>query len=183
MSLKMVAIPFLAAGAALAMFKLVSIRRMPAHSLSRMTRPRVSAEAGPAGRLAGAAGVLSEQDRPKPSVLPIAFWDAASEQIEAEDVPPTARVMASRGTYDSLDPEDLGLEWLSRATESFDVRSTLSEDDPAEMPADSMSMISEASRFAASSAAYDPPSERADELGPDSSLLEPEDNAPRSDRG
>jgi hypothetical protein len=169
MSLKMVAIPVLAAGAALAMFKLVSLRRAPGPLLSHTGRPGVTAPRGSKDigvaerdRLTAAAGVLPESVRSTPSVLPIAFWDAASEELDVEETPPTARVAVPSDTYDALDPEDLGLEWLSRATEAaFDVRRGAG-DDPAEIPVDSTSMISDASRLAARPL-DEPASERLDD--------------------
>ncbi|HTV18447.1 MAG TPA: hypothetical protein VMG12_07245 [Polyangiaceae bacterium] len=77
------------------------------------------------------------------------FWDAPPESYSLADLP--SRPSSELETYDALDTEDLTAEWLTRATEAplaardgaFDL------DDPAEIPADSMSMISEASRHAA----------------------------------
>jgi hypothetical protein len=51
--------------------------------------------------------------------------------------------------YDSVDTDDLRAEWLTRATEAPTFHSFGDVDDPAEIAADSMSMISEASRNAA----------------------------------
>jgi hypothetical protein len=77
------------------------------------------------------------------------FWDASPESYSLVDS--IGRPASEREAYDALDPEDLSAEWLTRATEApaaaeaggFDL------DDPAEIPADSVSMISEASRHAA----------------------------------
>lgn len=169
MSPKLIAIPIVAAGVALAMFKLVSIRRAPTQSLSQAPRPRVSAPQhahdAAEGRLATAAGVLA-QGPASTTVLPIAFWDAATEQLEVEEAPPTPRMTGVRDTYDAIAPEDLGVEWLSRATEAFDLYRG-AEDDPAEVQADS-SMMGEATRAAASSPSDSPESQLLEELGDDS---------------
>lgn len=172
MSLKVIAIPIVAAGVALTMFKLVSLRRAPSPSPAHSSRPRASAPLAAHdtadARLTSAAGVLSHGPA-STSVLPIAFWDAAGDQLEDEQAPVTPRMKLTRDTYDSIAPEDLGVEWLSRATEAFDVRDG-AEDDPAEVAADSMSMISEATRFAAASPSDAPDSELLDDPGPESSL-------------
>jgi hypothetical protein len=175
MSPKVIVVPLVAAGVALAMFKLVSLRRAPNASLSHAARPRVSAPHEALGRaedrLTSAAGVLS-QGPASTSVLPIAFWDAASEQLDADEVIREPRMTTvARETYDSIAPEDLGVEWLSRATEAFDVH-TESDDESAEVQADSLSMIGEATRFAARSPSDEPASERLEELGVDSSTDE-----------
>jgi hypothetical protein len=161
MSLKVIAIPIVAAGVALAMFKLVSLRRAPAHA----PRPRVSAPQQARdtadGHVASTAGVPSEGPG-STTVLPIAFWDAATEQLQDDEATATSRTeKRSRDTYDSIAPEDLGVEWLSRATEAFDMRDG-AEDDPAEVAADSLSMIGEATRFAAASPSESPESELLD---------------------
>jgi hypothetical protein len=188
MNPKVIAIPIVAAGVALAMVKLASLRRAPHLTPAHAPRPRVSAAHGAPdtsdGRLASTPGVLS-QGPGSTTVLPIAFWDAASEQIEDDEAPITPRVKDARDTYDSIAPEDLGVEWLSRATEAFDVGEG-SEDDPAEIAADSRSMISEATRFAATSASDsaqsallgEPESERFDERGMDAAARD--DREPRS---
>lgn len=177
MSPKVIVIPIVAAGVAVAMFKLVSLRRAPSPQLSHAARPRVSAphhaERSTEERLASAAGVLEGPG--STTVLPIAFWDAASEQLEDDEAPRTPRMTSLSASYDSLDPEDLGIEYLSRATEAFEVQRE-GVDDPAEVAADSMSMIGEATRFAAMS----PDSERREEFeeaGADSSVASEERHA------
>ena len=180
MSPKVIAIPIVAAGVALAMFKLVSLKRAPTPAPSHASRPRAGAplEATDTddARLTSTAGVLS-QGPASTSVLPIAFWDAAGDQLEDDEAPVTPRMKLTRDTYDAIAPEDLGVEWLSRATEAFDVRDG-AEDDPAELAVDSRSMISEATRFAAASPSDAPDSELLDEPGPDSLLRD--DGEPRS---
>jgi hypothetical protein len=147
------------------MFKLVSSRRGPSLSRAQGGPPRVSAAhtsaPGAAEWHPAAAGVPAESAGAQPSVLPIAFWDAASEQLDVEEAPPTPRMTSSRDPYDALNPEDLGVEWLSRATEAFDLRRE-PVDDPAEVPADSASMVSDASRFAATLPSDEPASEPFD---------------------
>jgi hypothetical protein len=77
------------------------------------------------------------------------FWDAAPEAApESEAVLETLRPVSLAGTYDAIDTEDLTAEWLARATQA-PPRDGYELDDPAEIPADSMSMISQASRSAA----------------------------------
>lgn len=77
------------------------------------------------------------------------FWDAPPESYSLAEMP--SRPPSDLDTYDALDPEDLSAEWLTRATEApAGVDSNgFGVDDPAEIPADSMSMVSEASRHAA----------------------------------
>lgn len=176
MSLKMITLPVVAAGAALAMFKLVSLKRVPGPSLSAAARPRASAahersqttEDEAADSLASSPGAFSTAPG-STSVLPISFWDAASEQLDDDDAPVTPRMTSAHDTYDSIAPEDLGVEWLSRATEAFDMRID-PDDELAGAQPDSLSMIGEATRLAAASPSDSPESERLDELGADSSL-------------
>lgn len=161
-----VVVPFVAAGVAIAVYRLASVRRW-----ARRELPRASAADRDGSRVfVGAAGprpgraispVTSlEGPRSEPTVLPIAFWDAASARLDDEDAPPTARAPSRLDAYDSIAPEDLGVEWLGRATEAFEP--SASADDPAEVAADSVSMVSQASRFAATREQDAPPSSRAD---------------------
>jgi len=93
----------------------------------------------------------AENELLAPVVLGSEFWDAAPESealLELEEQPRPAPAEA----YDAIDIEDLSAEWLSRATEAPATDETLlgfDADDPAEVPADSLSMISQASRSAA----------------------------------
>jgi hypothetical protein len=87
---------------------------------------------------------------PRHVVLPLAFWDAAAELDSEDDLPPPAHALGTiDDAYDSFDLEDASATWLARATQSSDPNATSDVDDPAEIAADSMSMVSEASRLAA----------------------------------
>jgi hypothetical protein len=148
MSLKTM-LPFLGVGSAFAILGLCAARRparraidnAPARREHRMqsgVHPRVSLAAAGDEELAALAPELTSD-----------FWDPSPESFAVADS--LSRPASEREAYDALDPEDLSAEWLTRATEApptpeaglFDL------DDPAEIPADSMSMVSEASRHAA----------------------------------
>jgi hypothetical protein len=87
---------------------------------------------------------------PRHVVLPLAFWDAAAELDIEDDLPPPAHALGTiDDAYDSFDLEDASATWLARATQSSDPNAPSDVDDPAEIAADSMSMVSEASRLAA----------------------------------
>jgi hypothetical protein len=96
-----------------------------------------------------------------PVELTSEFWDAAPESDSRLDeaLRPTSRPEP----YDAIDIEDLTTQWLSRATQAplSDDSDAFEIDDPAEIPADSLSMISQASRDAAAYA--DDAGERDDE--------------------
>lgn len=88
-------------------------------------------------------------------VLPITFWDAPPPSVDLDEDEPPASLppLGYDAAYDSIHVEDLGAHWIARATDtpeldSFEDADEL--DDPAEIAADSMSMVSEASRAAAS---------------------------------
>ena len=87
-----------------------------------------------------------------PVALTSEFWDAGPEsdgRAEREELP---RPVSPTDAYDAIDIEDLSAEWLARATEAppaDDAAPGFDTDDPAEVPADSLSMISQASRSAA----------------------------------
>jgi hypothetical protein len=84
-------------------------------------------------------------------VLPLAFWDAAAELDTEDDLPRATHALGvADEPYDSIDIEDASATWLARATQSPTRPSSDDLDDPAEIAADSMSMVSEASRSAAS---------------------------------
>jgi hypothetical protein len=138
-------LPILGAGAAVALLGLAAARR---HSLSRGTRSAERRGSGVHPRAALAGGGTEPGFAPVP--LTREFWDAAPESYSFMEE--HSRLEA----YDSLDTEDLSAEWLARATEApaQGAPSALDDiDDPAEIAADSLSMISDASRRAAQ---YDP---------------------------
>jgi hypothetical protein len=84
-----------------------------------------------------------------PHGLPQGFWDAAPESTAEEPLSLPSRYVRER---ESNDRDDLSADWLARATEAPIVEDAYDDDDPAEIPADSLSMISEASRYAAAQA-------------------------------
>lgn len=139
-------LPLLGVGSAFAILGLCAARR-PAkpilgvepreHRRQSGVHPRVSLDEADGAELAAFAPELTRD-----------FWDASPESALPESY---GRPPSELEAYDALDPEDLSAEWLTRATEA-PARSGLAEldlDDPAEIPADSLSMISDASRHAA----------------------------------
>jgi hypothetical protein len=106
-------------------------------------------------RPSGIQSRLDIEDDELAAAVPLTseFWDAAPEAApESEALLETLRPAALPGSYDSIDTEDLTAEWLARATQApgrGEVSGGYDLDDPAEIPADSMSMISQASRNAA----------------------------------
>ncbi len=172
MPIKTAVIPILGAGAALAIIGFVAARReLPNQRLfargtkavkavqavqaamtdsgTELDRSRATAHARRSPTTL-AAGWINAAELPHDTVLPIAFWDAAAELDADDEAHRRASLSESQDAYDTFDADELSAEWLTRATQSppgdeFDVL-----DDPAEIAADSMSMISEASRSAAS---------------------------------
>jgi hypothetical protein len=157
--IKVFSISLLAAGAGLALSKVATAVRarrrgvptpVTLNAVGDAPAPR---ERTPRENLAATAGVLPESSLPRGSVLPVAFWDGASDRLDEEE--PPAPTPPMRGyhpdSFDSIDPEDLTLEWLTRATDAPAPNSSL-VDDPAEVDVGSSSMMSEASHNAARSA-------------------------------
>jgi hypothetical protein len=146
MSRKTTLISFSAAAAALALFGIGALRR------SRSTRSRpvpAPARGRRAAKLRPRHTDLVELP-PRHVVLPLAFWDAAAELDTEDDLPLAAHALgAADEGYDSMDLEDASTTWLARATQSGMGQGSAEIDDPAEIAADSMSMVSEASRLAA----------------------------------
>lgn len=140
MSIKTILISAFAASAAVAVVGLVSGRR---DVLSREPSPR--------GRpLAATKRTRLAELPPRHMVLPIAFWDAAADEESEDELPRDGShaLGSPEEPYDSIAPEDASVTWLARATQTH-AAGTEEIDDPAEIAADSMSMISEASRSAA----------------------------------
>lgn len=139
-SLETLTISLLAAGAAVATFSLVAGRR-----------EALAGRPVPGSKLVlGSKSVSSGKDQPNGSassvshrpVLPIAFWDAA--ELDGDDHP------ASSVGHDVLESDAWsGGRWLARVTQAADADGFDDLDDPAEIAADSVSMISQASRAAA----------------------------------
>lgn len=168
MPIKTAVIPILGAGAALAIIGFVAARRelpkqrlfaraskavkalkaVKADSGNELDRLRATAHASRGPTLA--RGWSSTAEPHHDTVLPIAFWDAAAELDAHDEAHRRASLSESRDAYDTLDADELSAEWLSRATQSPAGDEFYDLDDPAEIAADSMSMISEASRSAAS---------------------------------
>lgn len=143
-------LPLIGVGSAFAILGLCAARRPAklavdgsgleprAHRMQSGVHPRVSLDEADGTELAAFAPELASD-----------FWDAPPESYSQPDS--YGRPPSEVEAYDALDPEDLSAEWLTRATEApaggrlgeFDL------DDPAEIPADSISMISDASRRAA----------------------------------
>ena len=146
-SLKHLTIPLLATGAAIAVFGLVAGRRQARAGRStyggkRGARNLDARNRAPLARAVDGR-VKAVESRPRRPVLPVAFWDVA--ELDGDEQRP-----ASSANYPMMDSEDSsGARWLARATQSPDGEEFDDLDDPAEVAADSMSMISEASRAAA----------------------------------
>ncbi len=156
MSVKVIVLPILAAGVAVAVFSFVLGRRespnpRPALDRTKTEEKRVwrhtTPRRGPSTFEPQQKGGLRE------TVLPLAFWDAALELQADDETDRTLLPADSREAFDTdqlLDNDDLGAQWVARATQSDDMQSLDDVNDPAEIAADSGSMISEASRWAAS---------------------------------
>jgi hypothetical protein len=141
-SLKHLTIPLLATGAAIAVFGLVAGRREARAGRAR-SGGKLATNKGATLARAVDARVKAAESRPRRPVLPVAFWDVA--ELDGDEQRP-----ASSASYPMMDSEDSsGARWLARATQSPDGDEFDDLDDPAEVAADSMSMISEASRAAA----------------------------------
>lgn len=144
-SLRPLTLPLLATGAAIAVFSWVGGRReAPA---ARLTLGGGNLDSKNKASLARAVEKQEEEaaeGRPRRSVLPIAFWDIA--ELERDEQRPTS----SSESYAAVDTDSSsGARWLARATQSPEGEELDDRNDPAEIAADSLSMISEASRAAA----------------------------------
>ena len=146
-------LPIIGVGSAAALIGLVASRRSASNGAANSTsRQRPS---GITVRHGGSSDALEEL--PAPNGLPQGFWDAAPESTPyVDDRAPYADESVSsrlvREREESSDRDDLTAEWLARATQassSLDDAAEGDADDPAEIPADSLSMISDASRYAA----------------------------------
>jgi hypothetical protein len=146
MSIKAFALPVLAAGAAFIAVRWVSARVAGSRDARPLDLTQAVSKAKPGPQaIAGAVARNSDsklalpQQQPAPTT---AFWDAGTES----DPDSIARSMLASEPEDAYEP--LGLRWVSsprlEVTQYDD-----EEDDPAEVAADSVSMISEASRMAA----------------------------------
>lgn len=178
-------LPIVGVGSAFALLRL-AVARKP-----RVVTPASAAGAAhPTGKVGGLGEPTALE--PLPGAAPLApdFWNAAPEPRASSDVagpeprgaltglgdlkayaepagdgeaPPRSSWphAARSGEKQRRDKDGWGAEWLARATQASSDGSG-EVDDPAEIPADSLSMISEASRHAASFDPFeaDAPSER-----------------------
>src|SRR5688572_21511004 len=138
-------LPIIGVGSAFAIYGLAKRRRAASVADEPATWREAQRPSGVHPRVA----LYSDELSLPPVSLGSEFWDAAPESELTEDaVRPS---VSSMEAYDALDTEDLSAEWLARATEApaFEAHAETAElDDPAEIPADSLSMISDASRYA-----------------------------------
>jgi len=153
-------LPILGVGSAFAILGLAAARRHQTHhastngSLPRAQRP--SSGVHPRVALDDVSDADLEAMAP---ALTSDFWDASPESYSL--VGSHGRPANEFESYDAVDTEDLTAEWLARATQAPPDRDfgAFELDDPAEIAADSLSMISDASRHAAA-----PDPEELDEL-------------------
>jgi hypothetical protein len=147
-------LPIVGVGSAFAIIGLATARRRSNERVARdgVREPRLASGVHP--RVALDADVRDgdregEGDAAFAGVpLTREFWDAAPDSYSLTEEP--SRPAVPLEAYDTVDTEDLTAEWLTRATQAPGLRDTFDEaDDPAEIPADSQSMISAASRHAA----------------------------------
>lgn len=136
-------LPILGVGSAVAILGMAAVRRRASRAAEGGVA-RERRESGVHPRV-----ILDDADAELAAATPALtsdFWDASPESYAADS---QGRLPNDFENYDALDPEDLSAEWLTRATEAPAGADGFGVDDPAEIPADSMSMISEASRQAA----------------------------------
>jgi hypothetical protein len=158
-------LPIFGVGSAVALLGLAAARRHSNQRAARLSEQRLGSgvhprvildDEGPFDPAFAAAPLTSE------------FWDAEPVSYPLSE----HSAGASLDADDSLDSEDLTAEWLARATQApaiDDPSDADYVDDPAEIAADSLSMISDASRRAAAfepdepepSSEYEPVSEQA----------------------
>lgn len=145
-------LPILGVGSAVALLGLAAARRQRNHNGNPLGTRGRRLESGVHPRVA-----LDDVDGEEPVALGSEFWDAAPESYSfMEQAPesfspmhtPARAGSPAEETYDAIDTEDLTGAWLARATEA-PAGGDDEIDDPAEIPVDSMSMISDASRRAA----------------------------------
>lgn len=138
-------LPLLGVGSAFAIVGLAAARRRGAHPAASES-PRSQRERQPSGVH---PRVTLDEPEGEPALdapaLTSDFWDAAPESSSLVE---SQRPASDPESYDAVDPEDLTAEWLTRATQAPPMDG-FEGDDPAEIPADSISMISDASRHAA----------------------------------
>ncbi|HWO13833.1 MAG TPA: hypothetical protein VNN80_30225 [Polyangiaceae bacterium] len=139
-------------GSAAALIGLVASRRSAQRGATSTSRQR------PSGITVRSGGDDPPPDEPgdlppPPHSLPQGFWDASPESTAEAVESASSRYLRERG--EPPDERDaLTADWLTRATQApaLDDLADEDSDDPAEIAADSLSMISDASRRAAAQA-------------------------------
>lgn len=141
-------LPIIGVGSAAALIGLVASRRAASQGAANSTsKQRPSGIAVRRSRDAAVGDALPEVPE-VPHGLPQGFWDAAPESVAEEPLSLPSRYVRERD--EALDREDISADWLARATQApFAEYTDDDADDPAEIAADSLSMISDASRRAA----------------------------------
>jgi hypothetical protein len=160
MPFKSILIPLLGAGAALAVVGLVFGRRdaISEREVKRGGKAVARPKAVRAPKLFAVQEILPDQ-----MVLPLAFWDATADLDTEDDLPLASHPLGlSEEPYDSIDLEDASATWLARATQTPGGITSSPVDDPAEIAADSRSMVSDASRAAAGAEVADLDDEAAE---------------------
>jgi hypothetical protein len=148
-------LPIIGVGSAFALLGLAAARRQSTSSPERAPKPPegkrrsgVYARVEPGRQDTNAAQLDGEA-----VALTSEFWDAPPESyaVDSQTVQDTqTRPGVSPESYET-DGDELTAEWLARATQApaWGEGEGADADDPAEIAADSLSMISEASRHAA----------------------------------
>lgn len=163
MSIPRIVLAGLAAGGLLAAIALANSRRERSRERELALRSPSAVEPWLEPTAARASTGERSEVAPGDIVLPLAFWDAAAELDPEDELPLASHALGlSEEPYDSIALEDASATWLSRATQA-PAPPGADIDDPAEIAADSMSMVSEASRNAAADRSL------FEERGPESS--------------
>jgi hypothetical protein len=164
-------LPIIGVGSAAALIGLVASRRSASAGSASAAPPRAQRPSGISVRRSGDDSSISElEELPNaPHGLPQGFWDASPESTaDGADGPDVGASPSVRHLPEREEPNErdgLTADWLTRATQAPALEDLADDDydDPAEIPADSLSMISDASRHAAAQADdddIDPLSER-----------------------
>lgn len=151
-------LPIIGVGSAAALVGLVASRRSVARNAN--ADHGTGARARPSGIVARSGGALDAEQSAGAPLVPEEFWNAPEPSSRFDEA---AFANTPSVALIEEDGDDLGADWLARATATDDAALyTDGDDDPAEVAADSLSMISDASRYAATSPSddADPNSER-----------------------
>jgi hypothetical protein len=150
-------LPIIGVGSAAALIGLVASRRSASHVVANPTPARTQRPSGITVRRSGDDSSSGELDEPPtaPHGLPQGFWDATPESTsDGSDGSGGVDSTTTRYAPEREDPNErdgLTADWLARATQAPALEDAAEDDydDPAEIAADSLSMISDASRHAA----------------------------------